>query len=179
MVTHADLTTWAGPDRVHRAARRTVAAWDIPPEAKRLLTEVGIPITEQIVTHVRYQGGPSPELLASGGRQFYKLAIIRSEPNPDFWQAFGIQPITGEVHHILWTGEARFTNSSVELWLRSLHHVGHHLSRSRVLDDPFEDEDAAVNELQALADDLKEIDPSAFEGYEAFTWPAFLDRWLW
>ncbi|MFD8212542.1 SUKH-4 family immunity protein [Streptomyces sp. NPDC059697] len=130
-------------------------------------------------SHVPYQSEPSPQLLASDGRQFYKLEISRDESNPDFWQAFGIQPITGEVHHILWTGEARFTHSSAELWLQSLHHFGHHLSHSQVLEDPFEDEDAALDELKALADDLKEIDPSAFEGYEASTWPAFLDRWLW
>ncbi|MFD0532166.1 SUKH-4 family immunity protein [Kitasatospora arboriphila] len=76
-------------------------------------------------------------------------------------------------------GEARFANGSVERWLLSLHHFGRHLSRSRVLDDPFEDEDAALDELKALADDLREIDPAAFEGYEDFTWLAILDRWLW
>ncbi|MBK3571118.1 SUKH-4 family immunity protein [Streptomyces sp. MBT62] len=178
MVTHADLAAWAGPGNVHRAPRQTVAEWDIPAEAKHMLTGVGIPITEQIITHVPYQSEPSPQLVASDGRRFYKLTISQAS-GLDYWQVFGVQPVTGEVHHIGWTGEARFTNASVERWLLSLHHFGRHLSQSQVLEDPFEDEDAALNELKALADDLKEIDPAAFEGYEAFTWPAFLDRWLW
>lgn len=29
-----------------------------------------------------------------------------------------------------------------------------------------------------LADELKKIDPQAFDGYHGFIWAEFLDRWL-
>jgi hypothetical protein len=37
----------------------------------------------------------------------------------------------------------------------------------------------AQAELRALAEELKEIDPPAFEGYLGFIWAEFLERWLW
>ncbi|MEU6665958.1 hypothetical protein [Streptomyces sp. NPDC046727] len=41
-----------------------------------------------------------------------------------------------------------------------------------------EEEERAFTELNRLAEELKEIDPAAFNGYEGFFWPAHLDRWL-
>ncbi|MEV0904008.1 SUKH-4 family immunity protein [Streptomyces hokutonensis] len=70
MVTHADLAAWAGRGNVHRATRQTVAKWGIPAETKHTLTGGGIPITEQIITHVPYQSELSPQLVASDGRPF-------------------------------------------------------------------------------------------------------------
>ena len=32
--------------------------------------------------------------------------------------------------------------------------------------------------LDLLAEELKEIDPAAFNGYEGLLWSAHLDRWL-
>ncbi|MFB7367013.1 hypothetical protein [Streptomyces hydrogenans] len=41
-----------------------------------------------------------------------------------------------------------------------------------------EEEEPAFAELNRLAEELKEIDPAAFNGYEGFLWPGLLDRWL-
>ncbi|MET7682317.1 hypothetical protein [Streptomyces sp. NPDC005423] len=47
--------------------------------------------------------------------------------------SFGVEPGTRTVHYILPQDEARFANSSIDLWLRTLHHYGLHVSES---DDP-------------------------------------------
>ncbi|MEV6205872.1 hypothetical protein [Kitasatospora sp. NPDC051914] len=75
--------------------------------------------------------------------------------------------------------EAWFANSSIGLWLQSLHHDGLRVSRSDVLSDPDGREDEALAELSLLADELKKIDPPAFDGCIGFMWAEFLDRWLW
>jgi hypothetical protein len=41
-----------------------------------------------------------------------------------------------------------------------------------------EEEERAFGELNRLAEELKQIDPAAFNGYEGFLWPGVLDRWL-
>ncbi|WLQ53770.1 hypothetical protein P8A21_40280 (plasmid) [Streptomyces poriferorum] len=40
------------------------------------------------------------------------------------------------------------------------------------------EEERAFAELNRLAEELKEIDPAAFNGCEGFLWPGLLDRWL-
>jgi hypothetical protein len=182
MITHADLTAWAGAENVHRATPSAVAEWDVPTDARHVLMHVGIPITEQVVTDVAYQTGPAPQLAAADGQSFYQLTRTDQPAAPNIWHAFGIKPITGEVFYIVPGEGPRFTNTSVQLWIQSLHHFGSHLSRSQALqhwDDSEQAEEAALTELRALADDLSKIDPAAFAGYEDFTWPALLDRWLW
>jgi hypothetical protein len=63
--------------------------------------------------------------------------------------------------------------------LRTLHHYGLHVSESEILSDPDDREDEALAELSTLADELKKIDPPAFDGYNGFIRAEFLDRWLW
>lgn len=98
---------------------------------------------------------------------------------PGLQWAFGVEPDTGKVHYVLPDGEAWFANSSIDLWLQTLHHHGRRVSQSPILNDPDEHEDEALAELSELADELKAIDPPAFEGYIDFIWAEFLDRWLW
>jgi hypothetical protein len=176
MITHEDLAAWAGAGNVHRAALSSVADWDVPADAKDVLTYIGIPLTEQIVDEVAYQTGSVPQLTAADGQRFYQLT---TSEDPRFWHAFGVKPVTGEVFYVASGSDARFTNSSVRLLIASLHHFGRHFSGSEALQNSDDHEDEALEELRVLADDLRAIDPPAFDGYEEFTWPPFLDRWLW
>jgi hypothetical protein len=98
---------------------------------------------------------------------------------PSLQWPFGVEPDTGTVYYVLPQGEARFANSSIDLWLRTLHHYGLHVSESEILSDPDDREDEALAELSMLADELKKIDPPAFDGYGGYIWAEFLDRWLW
>jgi hypothetical protein len=93
--------------------------------------------------------------------------------------SFGVEPGTGTVYYVLPQDEAWFANSSIDLWLRTLYHYGLRVSESEILGDPDDREDEALAELSMLADELKTIDPPAFEGYHGFIWAGFLDRWLW
>jgi hypothetical protein len=72
---------------------------------------------------------------------------------------------TGAVYYVLPDGEAWFANSSISLWLRTLHHYGLHVSQSDILSDPDDCEDEILAELSVLRDELKRIDPPAFDGY--------------
>jgi hypothetical protein len=98
---------------------------------------------------------------------------------PGLQWSFGVEPGTGTVYYVLPQGEAWFANSSIDLWLRTLHHYGLHVSESEILSDPDDREDEALAELSMLADELKKIDSRAFDGYNGFIWAEFLDRWLW
>ncbi|MEV4232516.1 SUKH-4 family immunity protein [Streptomyces bobili] len=83
-------------------------------------------------------------------------------------------------------GEAWFANSSVGAWLEVLHRYGSRVASSELLSEPDdpeeylseEEEEQAFAELNQLAEELKDIDPAAFRGYEGFLWPGLLDRWL-
>ncbi|XIJ58423.1 SUKH-4 family immunity protein [Kitasatospora hibisci] len=88
----------------------------------------------------------------------------------------GVEPGRGTVYYVLPGGEAWFANSSIHLWLQSLHHYGLRVSQSDILSDPDDQEEEALAELGLLAEELKMIDPPAFDGY---IWAEFLDRWLW
>lgn len=84
------------------------------------------------------------------------------------------------MRYVLPDGETWFANSSVALWLQSIHHYGLRVDTcDLLLNADFHDEDAVLAELRELAAELKEIDPAAFEGYRGFIWAEFLDRWLW
>ncbi|WP_374200287.1 hypothetical protein [Streptomyces sp. AC555_RSS877] len=63
-------------------------------------------------------------------------------------RSFGVEPGTGTVHYVLPQGEAWFANSSIDLWLQTLHHYGLHVSESEILSDPDDREDEALAELQ-------------------------------
>ncbi|MCX4409833.1 hypothetical protein OG840_51825 [Streptomyces sp. NBC_01764] len=41
-----------------------------------------------------------------------------------------------------------------------------------------EDEERTLAELARLAEELRKIDPAAFDGYIGFIWPELLDRCL-
>ncbi|MEU7068488.1 SUKH-4 family immunity protein [Streptomyces sp. NPDC046161] len=77
-------------------------------------------------------------------------------------------------------------NSGIGEWLDVLHCYGSRVKASDLLNEPDgpeeylseEEEERAFAELNRLAEELKEIDPAAFNGYEGFLWPGLLDRWL-
>lgn len=83
-------------------------------------------------------------------------------------------------------GEAWFGNSGIGVWLDVLHHYGSRVTASELLSEPdgpeecfFEDkEERTFAEMNQLAEELKEIDPPAFNGSEGLLWPGLLDRWL-
>ncbi|WP_327262275.1 SUKH-4 family immunity protein [Streptomyces sp. NBC_01232] len=98
----------------------------------------------------------------------------------------GSQPTEGAVYFVAPDGEARFANSGVGLWLDVLHRYGSRVTASELLGEPDgpeeylseEEEEQAFAELDRLAEELKEIDPAAFDGYADLLWPQLLDRWL-
>ncbi|MFE9045857.1 SUKH-4 family immunity protein [Streptomyces sp. NPDC007818] len=100
--------------------------------------------------------------------------------------SFGVEPETGTVCFVLPDGEAWFANSGVGVWLDVLRHYGTRVTASELLSEPDgpeeylseEEEERAFAELNRLAEELQEIDPAAFDGYEGFLWPGLLDRWL-
>ncbi|MCX5191608.1 hypothetical protein [Streptomyces sp. NBC_00268] len=69
----------------------------------------------------------------------------------------------------------------------TLHHYGRHVTKSELLSEPGgpeeeylseEDEERTLAELARLAEELRKIDPAAFDGYIGFIWPELLDRCL-
>ncbi|WP_439145751.1 SUKH-4 family immunity protein [Streptomyces canus] len=127
--------------------------------------------------HPRAPEGPAREHRRSHRRSTDRVRQVPSGPGPR--PPFGVGPETGTVYYVLPDGEAWFANSSIDLWLQTLHHYGRRVSQSPLLNDLDEYEDEALAELSELTDELKAIDPPAFEGYIGFIWAEFLDRWLW
>lgn len=180
MTTFDELTAWAGTGNVTRADSAVVSGWQIPEDQKALLVDVGIPVVDQLIEYVSFQVEAAPALQTSDGGSLYRLTRNHhGDLVPGMEWSFGVKPGTGTVHYVLPQGEAWFANSSIDLWLRTLHHYGLHVSESEILSDPDDREDEALAELSMLADGLKKIDPPAFDGYNGFVWAEFLDRWLW
>ncbi len=180
MLTFDDLAAWAGAEHVIQADPTAVAGWQIPEDQKLMLVDIGVPVVDQLIEHVDFQTGPRPALQTSSGTPLYRLTRNHHRNiRPGLQWAFGAEPRTGKVFYVLPDGEAWFANSTIGLWLRTLHHYGLHVSQSPILHDPGQDEDQALAELRKLAEELKEIDPPAFAGYHGFIWPEFLERWLW
>ncbi|MGW1621997.1 SUKH-4 family immunity protein [Streptomyces sp. NPDC002172] len=180
MPTFDELTAWAGTGNVARADSVVVSGWQIPEEQKALLVDVGIPVVDQLIEYVSFQVAAAPTLQTSARGSLFLLTRNRHGGLvPGLQWSFGVEPGTGTVYYVLPQGEAWFANSSIDLWLRTLHHYGLHVSESEILSDPDEREDEALAELSMLADELKKIDPPAFDGYHGFIWAEFLDRWLW
>ncbi|MFD7199203.1 SUKH-4 family immunity protein [Streptomyces sp. NPDC059893] len=181
-LSHDDLTDWAGDEHVHRADPAVVVGWQIPDEHKRLLVEVGVPEVDNLIDRVCFQSDPQPTLLTREGALHYRLTEETSCANGSGTLAwtFCAEPGTGAVYYVLPGGEVWFANSSVALWLQSLHHYGLRVDTcDLLLNADFHEEDAVLAELQELTAELKEIDPAAFEGYRGFIWAEFLARWLW
>ena len=180
MLTFHDIAAWAGPAHVTRADPATVLNWQIPEAHKRLLTDVGVPTVDQLIESVAFQPDPDPALQTATGIRLYQMTRNHhGNLVPGLTWSFGAAPDTGTVYYVLPDGEAWFANSSIDHWLRTLHHYGRHVSRSPILSDPDDHEDEALDELHALAEELKQIDPPAFEGYLGYIWAEFLERWLW
>jgi hypothetical protein len=185
MVTYDQLTEWAGIGHVTRARREVVAVWRIPDDMKVPLVEVGIPVAPRLIERVVIQREADPALFTSRG-PLYRLTEDTDPTTPTDWSSFGIEPETGAVHFVMPDGEAWFANSSVGMWLDVLHRYGSCVTASELLSEPDspeeylseEEEEQAFAELNQLAEELKEIDPAAFKGYEGFLWPGLLDRWL-
>ncbi|MEU0950142.1 SUKH-4 family immunity protein [Streptomyces canus] len=180
MLTYEELTAWAGSEHVTRADPADLARWRIPEHQKSLLVNIGVPVVDQLIEHAAFQAEPDPALRTASGTALHQLSQNHhGNLVPGLQWAFGVEPDTGKVYYVLPDGEAWFANSSIDLWLQTLHHYGRHVSKSPILNDPDEHEDEALAELRELAEELKEIDPPAFEGYVGFIWAEFLDRWLW
>ncbi|MFE1269861.1 SUKH-4 family immunity protein [Streptomyces sp. NPDC058757] len=185
MATYDQLTEWAGLGHVTRAGRDGVAGWRISGFAKAQLVEVGIPLAPRLIERVVMQSEAEPVLLTSRG-PLYRLTEQADPDDQAERSSFGVEPETGAVYFVMPDGEAWFANSSVNAWLNVLHCYGSRVTASELLSEPDgpeeylseEEEERAFAELNRLAEELKEIDPAAFNGYEGFLWPAHLDRWL-
>ncbi|MDX2291826.1 MULTISPECIES: SUKH-4 family immunity protein [Streptomyces] len=185
MATYDQLTEWAGLGNVTRAERDTVAGWRIPGFMKAQLVEVGIPLAPRLIERVVMQSEAEPALLTSRG-PLYRLTEQVDPDDQAERSSFGVEPETGTVYFVMPDGEAWFANSGVGVWLDVLHHYGRCVTASELLSEPDgpeeylseEEEEQAFAELNRLAEELKEIDPAAFNGYEGFLWPGLLDRWL-
>ncbi|MEV5146937.1 SUKH-4 family immunity protein [Streptomyces sp. NPDC052727] len=185
MATYDQLTEWAGPGHVTRVGRDVVAGWRIPEFMKTQLVEVGIPVAPRLIERVVMQSEADPILRTSRG-PLYRLTEDTGPDTPAERSWFGVEPETGEVCFVMPDGEAWFANSGVDVWLDVLHCYGSRVTVSELLSEPDgpeeylseEEEERAFAELNRLAEELKEIDPAAFNGYEGFLWPGLLDRWL-
>ncbi|WP_406504072.1 SUKH-4 family immunity protein [Streptomyces sp. NBC_01602] len=185
MTTYDQLTGWAGLGHVTRARRDVVAGWRVPDLVKVQLIEVGIPIAPRLIERVVIQGGADPALNTSRG-PLYRLTEQADPDEPAERSSFGVEPETGAVYFVMSDGEAWFANASVWAWLDVLHGYGSCVTASELLSEPEgpeeclseEEEERAFAELNRLAEELKEVDPAAFDGYEGFLWPGLLDRWL-
>ncbi|MFE6919233.1 SUKH-4 family immunity protein [Streptomyces rubiginosohelvolus] len=185
MATYDQLTEWAGLEHVTRAGLGVVAGWRIPGLMKEQLVEVGIPVAPRLIEQVAMQSEAEPALFASCG-PLYRLTEWADPDDQGERSSFGVVPETGAVYFVLPDGEAWFANSGVDVWLDVLHHYGSRVTSSELLSEPDgpeeylsgEEEERAFAELNRLAEELKEIDPAAFNGYEGLLWPGLLDRWL-
>ncbi len=185
MATYDQLTEWAGPGRVTRVGRGIVAGWRIPEFMKTQLVEVGVPVAPRLIERVVMQSEADPVLRTSRG-PLYRLTEDSDPNRPVERSWFGVEPETGSVYFVMPGGEAWFANSGVDVWLDVLHCYGSRVTVSELLSEPNgpeeyfseEEEGLAFAELNRLAEELKEIDPAAFNGYEGFLWPGLLDRWL-
>jgi hypothetical protein len=185
MATYDQLTEWAGLGHVTRAGRDAVAGWRIPGFMKAQLVEVSIPVAPRLIERVVMQSNAQPALLTSRG-PLYRLTEQADPDDQAERSSFGVEPETGAVYFVMPDGEAWFANSGVGVWLNVLHCYGSRVKASELLSEPDgpeeylseEEEERAFAELNRLAEELKEIDPAAFNGYEGFLWPGLLDRWL-
>ncbi|MFD4771748.1 SUKH-4 family immunity protein [Streptomyces niveus] len=185
MATHDQLAEWAGPGHVTRARQDVVAGWRIPSFMKAQLVEVGIPVAPRLIERVVMQSEVEPALLSSRG-PLYRLTEQADPDDQDERSSFGVEPEAGAVYFVTPDGEAWFANSGVGVWLDVLHCYGSRVRVSELLSEPDgpeeylsgDEEEMAFAELNRLAEELKEIDPPAFKGYEGFLWPELLDRWL-
>jgi hypothetical protein len=180
VLTYEAIAAWAGADNITTVTPETTLGWQIPEEHKTMLATIGIPIVDQLIETVAFQTEPHPALPTSSGKLLYKLTENHhGNLVPGLTWSFGVEPGTGTVYYVLPAGDAWFANSSIEHWLSTLHHYGSHVHESPILNDADEHEEEALDELRRLAEDLKQIDPPAFEGYLGYIWAEFLERWLW
>ncbi|MFD9223519.1 SUKH-4 family immunity protein [Streptomyces sp. NPDC060064] len=187
MVTFDQLVAWAGADNVTRADPEAGSGWRISEDMKALLVEVGVPAVARLIEQVVFQSESEPALNTASGSPLYRLTLDCGGDGPtEQPSSFGVDPETGAVFYVMPPGDAWFANSSIDLWLRTLHHYGQHVSESELLAEPAgpeeylseEDEERALAELARIGQELKRIDPAAFDGYTGFVWPELLDRWL-
>ena len=180
MPTFDDLAAWAGADCVTRAQPETLEHWRLAAADKAMLVHTGIPQVDQLIETAFLQTEPEPALHTASGRLLYRLTENHhGNTVPGLTWSFGVEPETGTVYYVLPDGEDWFANTSIDLWLRTLHHYGRYVHQSPTLSDPDPNEDKALAELRELADQLRHIDPPAFDGYLGYIWAEFLERWLW
>ncbi len=185
MPTYDDLVSWAGAQNVTRAEPTTVANWLISDDQKALLVHVGVPAAHQLIEYAAIQPEATPRLATNDGRSLYQLTGNHQRNLvPGLLWAFGVEPDTGSVYYVLPNGEPWYANSSIHLWLKCLHHYGHSLHQSDILARGEEleeqEEGAALAYFHRLADEVKQIDPTAFAGPNPhLIWPETLELWYW
>ncbi|MFI6698959.1 SUKH-4 family immunity protein [Streptomyces sp. NPDC050509] len=139
MLTYEDMTAWAGAEYVTRADPADLDGWRIPERQKALLVNIGVPIVDQLIEYVTFQTDPNPALQTASCTVLYQLSRNHhGDLVPGLQWAFGVEPDTGKVYYVLPDGEAWFANSSIDVWLQTLHHYGRRVSQSPILNDPDE-----------------------------------------
>ncbi|MBM9504035.1 SUKH-4 family immunity protein [Actinacidiphila acididurans] len=180
-LAYEDLCDWAGEEHVERADPDGVRDWDLPDADKAVLTRVGVPHLDRLVSRTYLRDGSCPMIRTDSGGLLYPLAEFRHPRFPDrAWGLFGAEPGTGVVHHVGADGVSRRANSSVVLWVQCLHHCGIRTDSSDVLLNPDRrEEEDVLTELQRLKGELGEFDPAAIGDSNDGLWAVHLDRWLW
>jgi hypothetical protein len=100
----------------------------------------------------------------------------RNKGRPGLQWAFGAEPRTGKVFYVLPDGQAWFANSTIGLWLRTLHHYGLHVSQSPVLHDPTKTKTTHWPNFASSRKSSRRSTRLPFAGYHGFIWPEFLER---
>ncbi|MFD0430657.1 SUKH-4 family immunity protein [Streptomyces zhihengii] len=185
MATFDQLTGWAGV-RAGDASRTGRCGRPADPGAHEGAARPG-----------GHPGGPAPHRTGRDterGRAgpahvpgpLYRLTEHAEPGDQAERSSFGVEPEAGAVYFVLPDGEAVFADSGVGVGLDVLHRYGSRVTASELLGEPEgpeeylseDEEERAVAESDRLAEELKEIDPAAFDGYEGFLWPGLLDRRL-
>ncbi|MGN0118189.1 MAG: hypothetical protein ACI39M_11995 [Streptomyces albidoflavus] len=145
-MTYGQLNECAGPGHFMRVGRDVAVGWKIPGFMKAQLVEVGIPVAPRLVEQVVMQSEADPVLLTSRGPLYCRMGGHGS-------------PAQGSA-----CGSTSFVVTAVALQPQSFS-----ASRTALRSTAEEEEERAFAELNRLAEELKEVDPAAFNGYEVFS----------
>jgi hypothetical protein len=154
VITREDLSRLWGESNVVRADPGTLTTMGLPPEANRILTDVGLP------RHVeRVFAAAAPTTLERPGwpRRYCRIG---TEPLDWSKAEFFVEIDSNEVLYLVPTreGQDRFVNSSLALFVESLYLDA--VERARWSSS---DEDEIIRLARGLRQRLERLDPRAFE----------------